>query len=490
MKTKFCNIGFLFAILLGSLFSCSQEDTNPDSRYMDLIKGKLDCMNMPRPEDSFDYPVYPGMEEWASYPTLNLQMAVCQIPSSILDSMSTQAVVQAIWEHPLFTDIAKDEGNYKSGFENIIAKTNAYKELLMREDGARCLLERYRKVKFVSGQELLPKALEILLSQEVLYQLSYPERIDLMRSILKEKDRTEISTLFLTGQIMYGVYFLPLIEDLKSDEILSAFLETSASGQIGGRQLDIINTNAELFCTYQNDNFEDMIKDRLDCMNMSRPKGSFNYYVYPGMKEWSVFTATWQMVSTSQVPEPLLKGMSTQAVIQAIWEYPFFIEIGFQFDHYVVSFRNIIEPLNAYKELLLRKDAAYCLLERYRLVHSIAAEIWHPKALEILFSQEAFLSQLDYKEKKEAVRLAFEKDQIRQDNPAHANSLTREISWFLIGRVMRNAEYAPFMKEMEANEALRVFLDTSFLDRRVSVYEQSRVLLRKIIDYGEQFIKE
>ena len=172
-------------------------------------------------------------------------------------------------------------------------------------------------------------------------------------------------------------------------------------------------------------------------MNMSRPKGSFNYYVYPGMKEWSVFTATWQMVSTSQVPEPLLKGMSTQAVIQAIWEYPFFIEIGFQFDHYVVSFRNIIEPLNAYKELLLRKDAAYCLLERYRLVHSIAAEIWHPKALEILFSQEAFLSQLDYKEKKEAVRLAFEKDQIRQDNPAHANSLTREISWFLIGRVMR-----------------------------------------------------
>ncbi|WP_455636446.1 hypothetical protein [Parabacteroides sp.] len=116
---------------------------------------------------------------------------------------------------------------------------------------------RYRKVKFVSGQELLPKALEILLSQEVLYQLSYPERIDLMRSILKGKDRTEISTLFLTGQIMYGVYFLPLIEDLKSDEILSAFLETSASGQIDGRQLDIINTNAELFCTYQNDNFED-----------------------------------------------------------------------------------------------------------------------------------------------------------------------------------------------------------------------------------------
>ncbi len=46
------------------------------------------------------------------------------------------------------------------------------------------------------------------------------------------------------------------------------------------------------------------------------------------------------------------------------------------------------------------------------------------------------------------------------------------------------------MKEMEANEALRVFLDTSFLDRRVSVYEQSRVLLRKIIDYGALLSKE
>lgn len=55
-----------FVFLLG-LFSCSDDiGENPDllrsTNYLNLIQGKLESMNMPRPAGSYNYPVYPGLK--------------------------------------------------------------------------------------------------------------------------------------------------------------------------------------------------------------------------------------------------------------------------------------------------------------------------------------------------------------------------------------------------------------------------------------------
>lgn len=473
------------------LISCDKENEVPaDQQYLALIQGKLQSMNMPRPEGSYNYPIYLGMKGWDALKTTADKVNACQIPPEILDSMSTQAVIQAIWEHPLLVDIVK-EGNYQSGFDAVIAKTNAYKVLLTRRDSGRCLWERYVSVRSVDGEEFLPDALEVLFSQpDILYRLCYPERIELAKLLLEKKDPTKISTLFLLGRIMKDVYFLPLMDAIHMDEKIGTFLTTSSVGMASRELIKVITSNAELFIISKNELFEDMIKDKLDCMNMSRPEGSFNYYIYPGMPEWSVFKATWQMSSTSQIPVELLKRMSTQAVIQSIWEYPFFEEIAFRADHYDSDFNIVLSSGNSYLELKSRVDAVRCLLERYRLVHSIAKAIWFPKAFEILISRNELLSQLSYQEKMEMVKLAFDKDQIRQDNPAYAKSLTREISWYLIGRAMQSAEYTPFMKELAEKENLRLFLSTSYISRFESDRVQSERMLNSIISFGKQFINE
>ena len=68
--------------------------------YGDLHSERLAYMGMDRPADSYNYPAYPGMDEWATFKTSDEMTAIQQVPDCLLSKMSTQAVIQAIWELP------------------------------------------------------------------------------------------------------------------------------------------------------------------------------------------------------------------------------------------------------------------------------------------------------------------------------------------------------------------------------------------------------
>lgn len=185
------------------------------------------------------------------------------------------------------------------------------------------------------------------------------------------------------------------------------------------------------------------------CMNMPRPADSYDYPVYPGMAEWALFTSTQEMIDACLISPEMLKNMSTQAVIQAIWEYPFFWEILIRPDHSQMDFETVISQTNAYLELVTRSDAGECLLERYEYLLAVPYSAILPMSFEILFSQSVFLSQLNMQEKKYIVKEAFEKDRQRQNNKYFANDVSREISWLFIGRAMQSANYEQFMEEVK-----------------------------------------
>ena len=233
----------------------------------------------------------------------------------------------------------------------------------------------------------------------------------------------------------------------------------------------------------------DFFKDKLGCMNMSRPVDSYDYPVYPTMDKWAEFNTKEEMMQACEISTKKLRSMSTQAIIQALWEYPFFIEIIHRSDHFQMDFESVMDN-NAYRELEKRTDASICLLERFRIMPSICDAVIHPKAFEVLISQPVFLSGFSPEEKKEVIRLSFEKDGIRQEDPDHANSATRETCWLLVGRVMQAAEYTPFIDEINRNEKLRLFLETSILDRRIGFYYEETVpMLENLINHGKEFSK-
>ncbi len=244
---------------------------------------------------------------------------------------------------------------------------------------------------------------------------------------------------------------------------------------------------------------EEEIEDYLDyekdleqlnaCINMPRPEDSYDYPVRPGMGKWKEFKSTDEMIAACQVPLSVLERLSTQAVIQACWEYPFFPEIAFRPYRFQKDFNTIFLTNNAYKELLLRTNAGQCLFERFLLLdpfcsgHSI-----HPTAFLVFMSQATFLSQIDFTDKVHIVQKAFINDNLKQTAPEYAGSVSREYSWILIGRIMQNAGYEPFLEELSINDALRLYLEEGEL--HVSSQKEYDDFMNNIISYGKDFISQ
>lgn len=224
-------------------------------------------------------------------------------------------------------------------------------------------------------------------------------------------------------------------------------------------------------------------------MNMPRPADSYNYPVRPCMNKWKEMISTQEKIAACTIPVKRINKMSTQAVIQAVWEYPFFSEPLYEIGGRNVQkdFETVFLSNNAYKELLLRKDAGKELLTRITLVDAVCRgrHMFQPLAFELLMSQPDFLTQLNVLEKKELIIIVFEKDCIRQKVGVHGE-LGSYSSWMLIGRTLLNANYIPFVVEVSQNDILKQFLETSIF--LVNTFEELGQEKQKIIDHGKEFI--
>jgi hypothetical protein len=232
--------------------------------------------------------------------------------------------------------------------------------------------------------------------------------------------------------------------------------------------------------------YEEQIKARLECMNMARPVDSYNYPVYPGMPEWEQLGTTEEMIAACQVPGNILNEMSTQAVIQAIWEYPFMLEVLHR-DQYQVDFDGVFSGNNAYKALAKRDDAGVALLERLNAINPLMPKAeGEPKFLEILISQDIFLSQLNTTQKKAVIEITLENDKLRQSSDEFKDNHFKATAWLLTGKLLKNAIYEPFIEAMNNNEQLKSFIDDTNYVYLPAVYGNIPQL---IVDFAIEYIQ-
>lgn len=215
-------------------------------------------------------------------------------------------------------------------------------------------------------------------------------------------------------------------------------------------------------------------------MHMPRPADSYNYPIRPCMNQWKKLTSTEKKIKACQIPVDRLENMSTQAVIQALWEYPFFTEPVSEVGNRNLQndFETIFHNNAAYKNLISRGDAGTCLLYRYKLVDAISPKYnFHPIALELLFSQPYFLSQLNTKEKKELVIAVFEKERLRMNHEASCRAKQRTTIMFM-GRIMMNVNYQPFVDVVNNNIQFKRFIDNSipYLETDEEYIELSKII--------------
>jgi hypothetical protein len=242
--------------------------------------------------------------------------------------------------------------------------------------------------------------------------------------------------------------------------------------------------------------YENFIQAKLESMNMPRPSDSYNYPVFPGTKEWASLSTGEEMKNACQIPTTVLEKMSTQAVIQAIWEYPLLSEI-FNRYQYQRDFEELLSTNNAYMELTKRNDAGKALFDRLLLVNPLThGATYESQALEILISQTIFLSQLTEEQARKVIEITFKNDDLRQNDVEIMNSLNRSTAWLLIGRTMAVVNYTNFIEVVNGNNQLKYFLDGYIPEPNANLGYVGYTYLEPlygeipqlIIDFGNRFL--
>lgn len=93
-------------------------------------------------------------------------------------------------------------------------------------------------------------------------------------------------------------------------------------------------------------------------------KEAFAYDLQPGTEEWGQLDHG-ERVLALQIPDEVLKSMSTEDLVNAVLDYPCFIDMIF-YDTYQDGFEVVLEHFNGLQELVNREDAGRCLLNAYK----------------------------------------------------------------------------------------------------------------------------
>lgn len=244
---------FLLCVLAG-LFSCNSEDewlnsfpTLDDEQYAFYVADALDAMNMSRPEGAYNYPCLPGMQAWKDLKSGEEMKRVCQIPKKILKKQSTQAVIQAMWEHPDFSTliVPSSHSSIQISLDKVLPDWDIYIELIKRPDAASCLVERYYRMNLTKAiHGLYNNSLQLLLSQTVfLDQLPLEEKVRLAKEMV---DRIDVinkiegaetghdaycneSTYFCLVRIMVNSGYAPMSAWMEEDEYAREFVSLGSS---------------------------------------------------------------------------------------------------------------------------------------------------------------------------------------------------------------------------------------------------------------------
>ena len=240
---------YFLMTLLPLFFSCNNEEDNFNSfqeldneQYSYYVAEALDAMNMPRPEGSYNYPCLPGMPSWKELNSGEEMNVACHVPDDVLNNQTTQAVIQAMWEHPKFKDPIGFSSNssIQKSLNNVLLDWNIYLELTKRSDAASCLVERYNRMQPTKvSHTFYNNSLQLLLSQTIfLEQLSADEKLLLAKEMVERKASVEKvlemenesssldSFYFCLVRIMVSCQYAPMMSWMENNEAIQQFEES------------------------------------------------------------------------------------------------------------------------------------------------------------------------------------------------------------------------------------------------------------------------
>ena len=131
--------------------------------------------------EPYVYPILPGTKEWENFKSKSEMMDACQIPSEIVDAMSTKALTLSVINHPLLDTEVLSYDNYTQGFDSFVSDFDAAKVLLEREDFAINLAKIYLDTPVLNKEQssnLQDTMLDFIVKETV---LAVPQVFNLLK---------------------------------------------------------------------------------------------------------------------------------------------------------------------------------------------------------------------------------------------------------------------------------------------------------------------
>lgn len=222
------------------------------------------------------------------------------------------------------------------------------------------------------------------------------------------------------------------------------------------------------------------------CIELKTNSNVTDVYDFPtklGTPEWQKFNSHDEMVKVTQIPESLLSKMSTRGLVETVLNYPLY---GDWLAYYNLQkgFDNVVAQFNGLQELMKRKGAATVLLAKYRTMNpEVINRSWSLEKqgeydsnfayIEMLLAQDITLTKLTEAERCDLLTEAVKKIGSKQKYVDIYGYFGQERTIVLLGRILQQANYTPFTKKINQDEALESFLENAGFSEITSLSTES-----------------
>ncbi|MBC7914346.1 MAG: hypothetical protein H7Y07_09510 [Pyrinomonadaceae bacterium] len=152
----------------------------------------------------------------------------------------------------------------------------------------------------------------------------------------------------------------------------------------------------------------------------------YNFPVKPGTVAWKQLKFHEEKVRVCQIPDGVLKAMSTKDLLQSCLNYPLLFDM-YAYDNLQIGFSQMSEKFNGFAILRSRPDAATAIIDKYKkmdpdIVNTLKSEEDKGKfsmllsATEILISTDPILKQLTNEQEKDLLKEILKKNNKKDIN--------------------------------------------------------------------------
>lgn len=216
--------------LLLLINSCKKDNTHNNN-----------CKNLPIPSDTYKYPILPGTPQWVALETTEKRWEACQIPYNVLNTISTEGLIQSWIDWP-FTNNLFFSNSIQKSMEYQIANFSGLNELCKRNNAGAKLFERYKLMQpscvatmpeeeqgFFTLSFTYP---EYLLAQDtILNKMNLEEKKQVVAEALKKLDEklahnssftrpSTLPSLFICAKVMKNCDYQPFVNELTNLDLL------------------------------------------------------------------------------------------------------------------------------------------------------------------------------------------------------------------------------------------------------------------------------